>query len=237
MIAILRKKKYAKHGAVKSLDYALLNCVASCEKFVELSGLKALFAVFMKKHKKKNQEFEASDHEHTVSIIVQLFLNLSDVHYFRLLRKFQENDFQKVERLLELQEEYTKRVAAAEKKWLLERAESQEADSDDELLDAGGEYERKVEAGLMTLQNVCFLLGFVATAGESKMTDRISKLLYQNNSDISKVQTVLAEFAGKIDPEATQTQKLKKALDAIVLMLSPAEAEEAGAEGGVGSSL
>lgn len=48
-------------------------------------------------------KFEQATEEHIVSILTQLFLNLSDVRYFRLLRKFQENDMEKAERLIELQ--------------------------------------------------------------------------------------------------------------------------------------
>ncbi len=48
--------------------------------------------------------------EHMISAVAQLFMHLSDVRYARLLNKFQENEFEKIERLIELHEKYYKRV-------------------------------------------------------------------------------------------------------------------------------
>lgn len=230
MIAILRKKKYAKHGALKSLDFALQRCQASCEKFVDLQGLKVLFALFLKRLKKKDAEFVGTTEEHTVAIIVQLFMNLSETRYLRLLHKFQENDYQKVERLLELQEKYEKRVSAAERRYKRRQANKQnkEQNSDeeeDELLDTD-EYTSKVEAGLYTLQGICFLIGFVVTAGDKRLFDRVVQLLHQSDSDIERVRKVLVEYVVQLGEPTEINQKLKTVLEAIIEMLTPEDGNQ-----------
>lgn len=233
MIAILRKKKYAKHGALKSIDFALQRCQTSCEKFVDLQGLKALFALFLKRPKKKDADFESETEEHTVSIIVQLFMNLSETRYLRLLHKFQENDYQKVERLLELQEKYAKRLSEAEKRYRKQHADKsqkKQLDEDDpeaELLEGeDDEYERRIESGLHTLQGVCFLIGFVVTAGDKKLLERVVQLLHQSDSDIDRVRTVLEEYAAKVGDEEKH-KKLKTVLSAIIEMLTPEDSTDA----------
>lgn len=47
MILILKQKRAARLGALKTLDYALTRCPAACERFVDTLGLKTLFAIFM----------------------------------------------------------------------------------------------------------------------------------------------------------------------------------------------
>ena len=83
----------------------MANCAANGETFVDKKGLKSLFTLFMGKVKSKKGEQGGAQMEHVVSIIVQLFCSLSDVRYYRLLRKFQENGYEKVERLIELFDE------------------------------------------------------------------------------------------------------------------------------------
>jgi hypothetical protein len=50
MIAILRKKKYAKHGAIKAVDFALQGCRPNCETFVDQGGLKVRNKTKRKEH-------------------------------------------------------------------------------------------------------------------------------------------------------------------------------------------
>ena len=45
----VRKGMYCMHSALKIIDYQLSNDPDMCSKFVELLGLKTIFAAFMKK--------------------------------------------------------------------------------------------------------------------------------------------------------------------------------------------
>lgn len=84
---------------------------ASCEAFVEALGLKTLFSALMGKPPKKG--FTASsvhvaseDTAHALGIISSLFSNLaSDTPArVRLLTKFVEGNYEKVDKMLELRE-------------------------------------------------------------------------------------------------------------------------------------
>jgi len=86
-----RKKRYATAGAIKTLDYVLQDHVANCELFVDIKGLKTAFSLFVARQKSKDKKSGVGRQreEHIVSILAQLFLNLSETRYLRLLRKFQ----------------------------------------------------------------------------------------------------------------------------------------------------
>ena len=47
MILILKAKRFASSGALKTLDFALTRCPLAAERFVDVLGLKTLFAIFM----------------------------------------------------------------------------------------------------------------------------------------------------------------------------------------------
>jgi beta-catenin-like protein 1 len=49
MIIIMKQKRLAYGSAMKALDFAMTRCPAACERFVDVLGLKTLFAAFMGK--------------------------------------------------------------------------------------------------------------------------------------------------------------------------------------------
>lgn len=51
-----RSKKFSRKSALKVVDFALAGHEGNCKYFVEILGLKTLFAAFMKKGKKKNRK-------------------------------------------------------------------------------------------------------------------------------------------------------------------------------------
>lgn len=118
----------ARTRAIKVLDYAMQSEQGSdnCERFVEALGLKTLFSAFMGKGVKKHKvgaSSAAEDDEHIVGILVSLFSNLaSDTPArIRLLSKFVEADYEKVDRLLEIRESAVNRLRAVTKEITMER--------------------------------------------------------------------------------------------------------------------
>ena len=51
MQLILKEKRVARLGSLKVLDFATTRCPPACERWVDLTGLKQLFAIFMGKSK------------------------------------------------------------------------------------------------------------------------------------------------------------------------------------------
>eukprot|EP00462_Mataza_sp_D1_P011188 CAMPEP_0175157706 /NCGR_PEP_ID=MMETSP0087-20121206/22366_1 /TAXON_ID=136419 /ORGANISM="Unknown Unknown, Strain D1" /LENGTH=582 /DNA_ID=CAMNT_0016445375 /DNA_START=35 /DNA_END=1783 /DNA_ORIENTATION=+ len=229
MLAIIRKNKYAKHGALKTINFALQNCQPNCEKLVDSAGLKVLFAVLMKKRKKKERKFEMGRDEHITSLLVQMFIHLSDVRYLRLLRKFQENDYQKIERLVELYVLYCDRVSVGEQQWREanplhlrpKRRKKTEENKDDPDTEEEEAYTRRVENGLFILQSVSFVIGFVATAGDSKLAKRVQQLLTQHDKSLAELKTVLDEYGAKLTQDGQEENaKILAVLAGICKMLA-----------------
>jgi beta-catenin-like protein 1 len=146
----------ARIKAVKVLDHAFLTPYGHdlANKFIELMGLKTLFACFMKKgikaYKKeyKTHFSEKEDDEHIMSIIVSLFKHATTVDsQLRLLAKFL--DLEKMDQLVEMHFQYFDCVSA------LDQAENEENldEEDEEML-----YLDKLEGGLFTLQLVDLVL-------------------------------------------------------------------------------
>lgn len=151
MVLIMKAHNTASTRAIKVLDYACQTDSDEgkrcCEKFVEVAGLKALFAVLMGKvcpvaiplsalsdslhhqaHKKSTKAPTAThsaleDEEHVLSILSSLFTTLDSdsVPRFRLLKKFVEHDYQHVDRLIEMMEAGEARLKSVNREIELEQ--------------------------------------------------------------------------------------------------------------------
>jgi len=213
MVTMVRKKRYTLAAALKVLNYAILNSPANCQKLIDASGLKAVFKAFMgrgKTSKKLKKELEATE-EHILIIIVQLFTNLSDIRYLRLLNKFRENGYEKIERLVELHEKYFARLEASEKEWK-DSHPDQEEDEDERYL-------RRLDSGLYCLQLCALIIALVASAGEKGILDRLEQLLNQQDSSLKDVQETLQEYHFNLSENDEFTKKQKLVVKNIMMMV------------------
>lgn len=116
MNLMLREKKLSRNGSLKVLDHAMSgpDGKENCNKFVDILGLRTIFPLFMttpKKSKKRVISIESHE-EHVISIICSMLRNCKGSQRQRMLSKFTENEFEKVERLLELHLKYLEKVDA-----------------------------------------------------------------------------------------------------------------------------
>jgi len=120
MILMLREKKLSRRSSLKVLDYSMQGAegTENCSKFIEFLGLRSLFPLFMKplKSNKKVGSSEDEIEEHTCSIIMWLFRNLSGNLRTRLVQKFVESDHIKVDRLMELHFKYHSKIQECDAK-------------------------------------------------------------------------------------------------------------------------
>ncbi|CAG8478240.1 13480_t:CDS:10, partial [Acaulospora colombiana] len=194
MLIMMKEKMMSRMRSIKVLDHALstpegANC---CERFVDIFGLRTLFSAFMrkglKKLKKTYKNFsEAEEEEHIISIIVSLLKNLplESEHRLRLIGKFIENDFEKVDRLLEMRESYESRVAVVDKE--IEK-EKEELEDDDDEQDLEEFYLRRLDAGLFTLQMIDLTVAWICHE-ESK----VRSLLFIKENASNKSRIVIKE--------------------------------------------
>lgn len=129
--------------------------------------------------------------EHTMCIILSLMRNLSreDVGRLRLIRKFTDDDYEKVDRLLEMKEFYESRDNRVR-----EEIEKDSKDLDDEEREEMQEefYLRRLDAGLFTLQRVCLVIAALCKEDEGVKT-RTMMLLKRQGSEISSIFRIIEE--------------------------------------------
>jgi beta-catenin-like protein 1 len=219
MIIIMKQKKSAYGSAMRALDFAMTKFPPACERFVDVLGLKTLFAAFMGKIpvNKKNQgeRYKEDLEERIISLTASLFDGLSrGSRKERLLSKFVENEFEKVDRLMELYIRYADRVKAE-----IERMDQLQLD--DLELDDDERYNRKLESGLYTLQLIAVILGHLWYSEHQKMRARIELLLRQQRLSKENVKAILQEYHENIgdsdgpdEKERAQT-KIQKFIDAM----------------------
>ncbi|ORY80665.1 Catenin-beta-like protein [Leucosporidium creatinivorum] len=198
MCLMLKEKKLSRTRAIKTLDHALQgqSGIALCEKFVELLGLKTLFSAFMGKsaNKKSKASFSTAttheDTEHLLSLLSSLLTSLSSDSppRLRLLAKFVENDYEKVDRLIELREEVETRVEKAARETVAEEGED---------VDEVDIYLGKLEGGLASLQLIDYVTAWICMEDDG-VRDHIIMLLARKDRSLSDVIRVLAEYRDNI---------------------------------------
>ncbi|XP_010549882.1 PREDICTED: beta-catenin-like protein 1 [Tarenaya hassleriana] len=196
MIIIMKQKKYAYGSAIRALDFAMTNYPPSCERFVDVLGLKTAFAAFMGKiplnKSIKRERYKEELEERVVSLVASLFAGiLRGSRRDRLLSKFVENEYEKIDRLMELYIRYSDRV----------KAESERLDQlefDDLEMDEEERYNRKLESGLYTLQLIAVILGHLWCSEHSGMRARIELLLKQQKLSKNDVKQILQEYHDNI---------------------------------------
>eukprot|EP00736_Rhodelphis_marinus_P009858 Rmarinus@m.24492 len=209
----------ARRGALKVLAFALEHSASLCDNFVSVLGLKTIFSVFMRKgkhHSSKKLGDEKTVDEHVLAVLVSLFMHLKrgGVGHQRLVRKFFENGFEKVDRIIELHEKYDDQVRRAEKDTGAVDIDGVPADIDPEE----AAYLRKLDAGLYNLQLTDLVIAHLLASGESSIRGRIDQLLMQKDIPINDLKRTVESYAdtlgedsqGDIDARKTMKRLLKK---------------------------
>ncbi|KAJ1281756.1 hypothetical protein BS78_04G330000 [Paspalum vaginatum] len=196
MIIIMKQKKLAYSSAIRTLDFAMTRFPPACERFVDVLGLKTAFAAFMGKipvnKKNKKESYQEELEERIISLIASLFGGITKgSRRMRLLAKFVENECEKIDRLMEFYTRYSERV-----KEETERLDS--LDLEDLEMDDDERYNRKLEAGLYTLQLIALILGHIWHSGNSQMRARVELLLRQNKLTKKDVKDILEEYHDNI---------------------------------------
>ncbi|KAL8277930.1 hypothetical protein RQP46_009749 [Phenoliferia psychrophenolica] len=191
MCLMLKEKKLSRTRAIKTLDFAMQGQagIPTCEKFVEMLGLKTLFSAFMGKGVSKSKRAEPTtreDTEHILSVIASLLTSLASdsPSRLRLLSKFVEGDYEKVDRLVELREEIEGRISAA----------TSVTDPD---LDEDEIYLEKLDYGLFSLQLVDYAIAWLCMEDDG-VRDHIKMLLSRKDKSLDDVIRVLTEYRNNL---------------------------------------
>lgn len=196
MIIIMKQKKSAYGSAIRALDFAMTKYPPACERFVDVLGLKTAFAAFMGKipmnKKNKKERYQEELEERLVSLVASLFGGiLRGSRRERLLSKFVENEYEKIDRLMELYIRYSNRIKA-------ETERLDQLELDDLEMDEEERYNRKLESGLYTLQLIAVILGHLWCTEHTGMRTRIEVLLKQQKLSKKDVKDILQEYHDNI---------------------------------------
>lgn len=191
MNLMLREKKLSRNGSLKVLDHALSGPDGrdNCNKFVDVLGLRTIFPLFMKtpRRPKKVWTLSTDQHEeHVASIIASMLRNCRGAQRQRLLAKFAENDYEKVDRLIELHLKYLEKVDAADA--AAGEDEEMEEEEDEEEKDAN--YLKRLSAGLFTLQLVDYVVLEVSATAEP-VKQRVLKVLNLRGASMKVIRHIM----------------------------------------------
>lgn len=204
MLIMMKEKLMAGSRAVKVLDNALSGSAGSknCEVFVEALGLKTLFSAFMGKSKKKKVDVSAPASEetsHIIGIIASLLTSLASEspERTRLLTKFVEGDYEKVDRLLDVREgvevrlKVVEKEISSEKKEMIRTGEEIGPEMDDLW------YLRRLDGGLFTLQTVDYILGWICMEDDG-IRSHVSVMLGRRSKSLKNIVDTLREYRDNV---------------------------------------
>ncbi|KAG6816922.1 hypothetical protein H0H87_001624 [Tephrocybe sp. NHM501043] len=239
MVLMMKEKRQAKSRSIKVLDYAMSGIAGSalCEAFIEASGLKTLFPAFMGKGPRKQKSTTnlppSEDTGHILGVVSSLFSNIASDSpaRIRLLSKFVESNYEKVDKLLEIRDGARTRLKVVDAEIATETKETLDEDERSELETTW--YLRRLDGGLYTLQTVDYILAWVVMEDDGIRTHVLQMLRRQNQSLRDIVQTLRIFHENVDDPPETQAEDAegdnspsqKQILEALIVALEPSNVE------------
>jgi len=160
----------------------------------------------MKRGAKTKKESEAKElEEHVTSIVQSLCRYCTGTPVARVLNKFVESQFEKLERLLEMHEEYNRSVKAADE--ARDQGLAQKIDRELEVNDEEQLFLDRCDAGLFTLQQVDLILVRLVNMGNRQASEEIGKLMDAKGVKLSEVRDVLVEYCKNLGKAAQEERK------------------------------
>jgi len=186
----------------------------SCETFVEALGLKTLFSAFMGKagggKKGKGASSSSSTNNpasaisdetgHILGVLSSLFSNLpsESAARTRLLAKFVESDYEKVDRLLDVRESAVARLKVVDKEIDAEKKEMLAEGEEIGEVEEDRWYLLRLDGGLYTLQSVDYILAWVCMEDDGILA-HAQQMMSRKGRSIKDVVEVLKVFRDNID--------------------------------------
>ncbi|KAJ4292705.1 hypothetical protein N0V90_009368 [Kalmusia sp. IMI 367209] len=174
-----------------------------CEKVVEARGLKPIFSTFM-----KTKKHDPETTEHILGIFASLLRSLpgDNDSRFRVLAKFLEKDYEKINKLVALRRDYAARVATfdakiKDRKRGLSKEEQEELDMEN--------IPSRLDEGLYCLERVDAVLAWLV-AEDDGAKKAIVKALGERDESLADVRkTLQAQLDGVLEVEPAEREMLE----------------------------
>lgn len=208
-LIMLKEGKRSKPAALRLLDHAVGGAAAAggaevCQKLVDAGGLKTTFTMFMKKH----PDNQATEHLVGIFSWMLRLLPGGSGERIRLLAKFVEKDYEKVDKLIKLRRDFAARMRLIDEQLAQEKKKQQQRD-DDEDGDEDLEDERflrRLDAGLFILQTIDVVLAWLV-AEDDGARKKIQASLADRDETFEVIKASLQERFEAIDDKESQEGK------------------------------
>jgi beta-catenin-like protein 1 len=204
-LIMVKEGKMSRSRALRLLDHALGGTSGGgscCEKIIEAAGLKPLFTIFMKKQQ------DPQILEHLLGIFASMLRSLpgESAPRIRLLGKFMEKDYEKIDRLFQLRREYTSRLSAVDNQISAER-KTYSTEEQEELSLTW--LSQRLDAGLFSLQVMDTILAWLIAEDDGAKA-KIVGLLKDRDEDLSAIRETLQEQLDDIGNDVGEEEKVSR---------------------------
>jgi len=168
----------------------------NANKLVDILGLRTIFPLFMKTpNTSKLKGLSAREQEeHIISILAGLLQHLTGQNRSRVCSKFEENDFEKVERICELHFKYLEKMNGVDKAIVEEIRNSGEQLDEDEI------YLRRLDGGLFALQLIDYIILDVSISNPA-VKEKIRNVIQLRRGSMETIREIVREYAQNIGNE------------------------------------
>ncbi|MCJ1251036.1 hypothetical protein MMC30_008267 [Trapelia coarctata] len=192
-LIMLKEGKMSRPRALRLLDHAMggPDGAGCCDKLVEAAGLKVIFTMFMKKLTIYFLQHDYESTEHLLGIVSSMLRSLpgDSAPRIRLLGKFVEKKYEKIDRLFQLRRDYGSKVANTNQEI---EAEKKALSADDHEDTADEWLSRRMDAGLFSLQSIDTILAWLIAEDDGAKA-HIRQLLADRDGDFSLIKRTLQE--------------------------------------------
>lgn len=210
MCLVMKNKGYIRVCALKVMNHAVSGPqgAGNCIRFIESQGLKYLFSVLMRgSGGGRDADLTPQEEAHLLELIGSLLNNLASgsMERIRLVSKFVEGEYEKLDRLVEM------RFAAHTRVRNIEKVIAQEQRAASPPLDDAEQEEREMDAYLRRLDSGLFAL---------QLADYILAWLIMEDDGIqAHVRLLLGRRADEGDEGQNGTQDVKSPFSDIIATL------------------
>lgn len=198
MCLIMKASKgFVRLRCVKVINHATSGPKGSknCTRFVECQGLKVLF------HSLGNENATVQDEDNVLEIIASLLNNLASdsVERIRLVSKFVEKEYEKLDRLVEVHFAARDRLQNVELELRKELAQINDEDLDEEEWESDA-YIRRLDGGMFTLQLADYCLAWLIMEDDG-IQKHVKLLFDRKESTLEDVVKTLQQYHANVGEE------------------------------------
>jgi len=212
---MLKEGGFSKMRALRVLDHAVSGNTSSavevCAKIIDAAGLKTIFGLLMKKP-------DTTTCEHTLGILSALLRLLpgQSTERIRTLAKFAEKGYEKTIKLVQLRQDYARRVKSVDDELALEQRMLDEEEREER---ADEFFSRRLDGGLFGLQTTDIILAWLV-AEEVEAKKVIASQLEAGGDSLADIGSSLQEQLDGLNLNSADDEDTKDMLTTLLSFLA-----------------